>query len=103
MTVPIVHSDDNDIPSLPPGRLADPTPDQNAPSLAELRERFPRSVLELRLLETLRRMAPLELAPKQLAQLLHVEVGAIRPILYALALVGAIEREARGWYRHRPL
>lgn len=100
---PLVHWQDEDLPSLPPGRLADPTPDPNAPSLEELRQRFPRTVTELRVLEALRLVAPLTLSPLQLALLMRMDALELCTILTALKLVGAVEYPARGLYRHRPL
>ena len=54
------------------------------------------------MLETLRTVAPLPLAPQQVSIMLHVEVADIRTILTALVLVGALERKSRGWYQFPP-
>jgi len=59
---PVVRWEVDDPTSLPMGRLGEPTP-----SLSELQQRYPRSPIELRLLETLRRCdvatAPPDQAP----------------------------------------
>ena len=64
---------------------------------------FPRSALELRVLEVLQTMYPLALNAVQLAQILGIPRGTVRQTLVALGMLKTIDRPSYGHYRHKPL
>jgi hypothetical protein len=92
---PFVHWDDADLPAPP--ALEGPA------ALAESQARFPRSRLELEILEALRQMYPLPLTAIQLAAMVRAPHLDVRNRLVALAMLGTITRPRSGYYQHRSL
>ena len=64
---------------------------------------YPRSHVEIRILEGLREFYPLPLAPMQLAEVLRLPSAEVLSILQALATLGTVARPSRGYYQHIPL
>lgn len=94
MPEPVVRWDDPDLPEPPP--LGDPT------ALAESQKRFPRTRLELEVLEILRHMSPMPLSPVQVAAMVRAPLVETRTVFHALFILETIERPNKGYYRHRP-
>jgi hypothetical protein len=90
---PFVHWDDADLPEGP--LLEDPA------AVAASQARFPRSRVELAILEILRHWDPLELTPVQVAMLVHAPLLDVRRRLQALAMLGTVNHRRRGYYQHR--
>jgi len=90
---PCVHGTDAELPVLPPRHAIDVNADSQA--------RFPRSRLELEILEALRQMYPLPLTAIQLAAMVRAPHLDVRNRLVALAMLGTITRPRSGYYLHR--
>lgn len=65
-------------------------------------QRFPRSAVELQILEALQQLSPLPVTPRQVAAMLGVPAEQVRLLLQALATLGTIDHPAMGYYRHKP-
>ncbi len=66
-------------------------------------ERFPRSALELQVLECLEEMSPLAMSPLQVATIIHQPHLAVRNTMTALAMLGAIGHPRRSYYTRHAL
>jgi hypothetical protein len=66
-------------------------------------QRFPRSDVELRILEALRQAFPMPLAPRQVAASVGLPKEKVMVILQCLLTLGTVERPSLGLYRHRPM
>jgi hypothetical protein len=64
-------------------------------------ELFPRGKLELLILVTLQRLHPLPVSPRQLAEMLDLDVGRTRQVLAALWTLGTISHPVQGCYGHK--
>ena len=62
---------------------------------------FPRSAIELLVLEALEALAPAPMSPQQLAAMIHRPHVEVRTILQALAMLGTIAHPAKGLYRDK--
>lgn len=61
-------------------------------------DRFPRSALELLVLEALEALAPMSASPLQVATMIHRPHLEVRNTLQALAMLGTIGHPHRGYY-----
>ncbi len=64
---------------------------------------YPRTDLEIRILETLRAYYPMPLTAVQLAVMLSQPRALVLPLMQALATLGTIVRPTRSYYQHIPL
>jgi hypothetical protein len=64
---------------------------------------YPRTDLEIRILETLRLYYPMPITPVQLAVMLGQPRERVLAYMQALATLGTIARPTRSYYQHIPL
>ena len=62
---------------------------------------FPRSAVELRVLEALQALSPMPATPIQVAALVDLPHLQVRTLLQALAMLEAVDHPGKGYYRHR--
>jgi len=68
----------------------------------DLQRLYPRTPLELGILETLRRFYPSPVTSRQLADRLGLPSAQVRTYAYALFVLGVVDREHQGHYRYKP-
>jgi len=68
----------------------------------DLHQRYPRTPLEIHILETLRRFYPSPVTARQLADRLGLPSAQVRTYAYSLYILGVIDRQTYGHYRYKP-
>jgi hypothetical protein len=69
----------------------------------DLHQRYPRTPLEIHILETLRHFYPSPVTSRQLADRLGLPSAQVRTYAYSLYILGVIDRQTYGHYRYKPL
>jgi hypothetical protein len=65
------------------------------------RQRFPRSAVELRILDMVEQLAPLPVTPRQIATLLGLHPEQVRLVLQELATLGTVAHPDLGYDRYK--